>query len=135
MKLDERFTLAPSFKQAHVWRPSNPDGLVRDGFMLTDRLTGISRRHERKQDALLYLESYYADEREIPWARVRSWRVQYHRAGPASITLCDRDGERICDGPLCHGSDRQAALDGVSAWLESVGQPQLAGELVGWPAD
>ena len=88
-----RFLIEPRFRRAHVWRPSNPTGLVKDGVTLTDLLTGDVRRCETRRAAAGVGQRILDDEAALDWERIAGWRAWWAGRSTSGIIEINAVGD------------------------------------------
>lgn len=127
--LSERFEVTPHYKQARVWRPSNPTGQVKDGYLVHDTLTGAVRRVELKKDTKIEIERVLEREEALDWSKLAYWSASIDRHPTTSVMEVNghsADGERLGTIALvARSQDTTATRQNVSRWLAAQGHPDL----------
>lgn len=125
----ERFLVEPHYKQARVWRPSNPTGKVKNGYLITDTLTGAVKRVDLKKDAQIEIERILEREAALDWSQLASWSASFDRhatTGLMEVHGHDSSGSRLGTIALVGRShDANETRQNVLRWLQDQGHPDL----------
>ena len=126
--MPDRFVIEPNWKSADRFDSRNPGGRVRDGFLMTDTVTGVTFRFDRKKDAVQRSEQILRNEASLSAYDAACWGARLPTAVAQDITevrLYDADGRDVGVTAAVIAADRRTTdeeLAGrVEKWMRTIG--------------